>query len=111
MVRERSRLREARNFKSCGVRDCRQLGRTDGVPGHRYGRRVPNVREKGRGGGNPDPSSYEPLHAGLLPAETRAYTDTTAARGTTHFYTLEALRADGSVAGTHVWNCVFQDRV
>ncbi|WP_328880342.1 hypothetical protein [Streptomyces sp. NBC_00299] len=67
--------------------------------------------KRGGGGGNPDPSSYEPLHAGLLPAETRAYTDTTAARGTTHFYTLEALRADGSVAGTHVWNCVFQDRV
>ncbi|MGW9031426.1 PA14 domain-containing protein [Streptomyces sp. NPDC055722] len=55
--------------------------------------------------------AYEPLHAGLLPAETRAYTDTTAARGTTHFYTLEAVRADGSVAGTHVWSCVFQDRV
>ncbi|MFC9290246.1 PA14 domain-containing protein [Streptomyces sp. NPDC057052] len=55
--------------------------------------------------------AYEPLHAGLLPAETRAYTDTTAARGTTHFYTLEAVRADGGVAGTHVWNCVFQDRV
>ncbi|MGV9255672.1 PA14 domain-containing protein [Streptomyces sp. NPDC003697] len=55
--------------------------------------------------------AYERLHAGLLPAETRAYTDTTAARGTTHFYTLEAVRADGSVAGTHVWSCVFQDRV
>ena len=56
-------------------------------------------------------TTYEPLHAGLLPAETRDYTDTTAARGTTHFYTLEAVRADGSVAGTHVWSCVFQDRV
>ncbi|MFE9824281.1 fibronectin type III domain-containing protein [Streptomyces sp. NPDC005791] len=55
--------------------------------------------------------AYEPLHAGLLPAETRLYTDTTAARGTTHFYTLEAVRADGGVAGTHVWSCVFQDRV
>ncbi|MER6624263.1 hypothetical protein [Streptomyces sp. NPDC000931] len=55
--------------------------------------------------------TYEPLHAGLLPAGTRAYTDTTAVRGTTHFYTLEAVRADGSVAGTHVWSCVFQDRV
>ncbi|MEU6807524.1 PA14 domain-containing protein [Streptomyces sp. NPDC046831] len=55
--------------------------------------------------------AYEPLHAGLLPADTRAYTDTTAARGATYFYTLEAVRADGSVAGTHVWNCVFQDRV
>jgi fibronectin type 3 domain-containing protein len=55
--------------------------------------------------------AYEPLHAGLLPAETRAYTDTTAARGTTHFYTLEAVRADGGVAGTYVWDCVFQDRV
>ncbi|MDX2692414.1 hypothetical protein PV416_01540 [Streptomyces ipomoeae] len=53
----------------------------------------------------------EPLHDGLLPAETRAYTDTTAARGTTHFYTVEAVRADGSIAGTHVWSCVFQDRV
>ncbi|WP_405625133.1 PA14 domain-containing protein [Streptomyces sp. NBC_00016] len=55
--------------------------------------------------------AYEPLHAGLLPAQTRAYTDTAAARGTTHFYTLEAVRADGGVAGTYVWNCVFQDRV
>lgn len=53
----------------------------------------------------------EPLHDGLLPAETHAYTDTTAARGTTHFYTVEAVRADGSIAGTHVWSCVFQDRV
>lgn len=60
---------------------------------------------------NATTKTYEPLHAGLLPAETRAYTDTTAARGTTHFYTLEAVRADGSVAGTHVWSCVFQDRV
>ncbi|MFF4656317.1 fibronectin type III domain-containing protein [Streptomyces sp. NPDC001381] len=56
-------------------------------------------------------NAYEPLHEELLPAETRAYTDTTAARGTTHFYTLEAVRADGGVAGTHVWSCVFQDRV
>ncbi|MFF2997295.1 PA14 domain-containing protein [Streptomyces sp. NPDC057950] len=55
--------------------------------------------------------AYEPLHAGLLPAETRAYTDTTAARGTTHFYTLEAVRADGGVVGTHAWSCVFQNRV
>ncbi|MFF3941031.1 PA14 domain-containing protein [Streptomyces phaeofaciens] len=60
---------------------------------------------------NPATKAYEPLHTGLLSAETRAYTDTTAARGTTHFYTLQAVRADGSVAGTHVWNCVFQDRV
>ncbi|WP_367321739.1 fibronectin type III domain-containing protein [Streptomyces sp. HUAS ZL42] len=60
---------------------------------------------------NADTKAYEPLHAGLLPAETRAYTDTTAARGATYFYTLEAVRADGSVAGTHVWSCVFQDRV
>ncbi|GAB7106869.1 hypothetical protein JCM4814A_51830 [Streptomyces phaeofaciens JCM 4814] len=60
---------------------------------------------------NPATHAYEPLHTGLLPAETRAYTDTTAARGTTHFYTLQAVRADGSVAGTHVWNCVFQNRV
>ncbi|MFD9435672.1 hypothetical protein [Streptomyces sp. NPDC060002] len=37
--------------------------------------------------------------------------DTTAARGRTHLYTLEAVRADGGVAGTHVWNCVFQNRV
>ncbi|GAB2864215.1 hypothetical protein GCM10027074_34400 [Streptomyces deserti] len=60
---------------------------------------------------NASTKAYGPLHAGLLSAETRAYTDTTAARGTTHFYTLEAVRADGSVAGTHVWGCVFQDRV
>ncbi|MFI2780875.1 PA14 domain-containing protein [Streptomyces sp. ALB3] len=55
--------------------------------------------------------AYEPLHDGLLPADTRAYTDTTAARGATHFYTLQAVRADGTVVGTHVWHCVFQNRV
>lgn len=55
--------------------------------------------------------AYEPLHTGLLPAQTHRYTDTAAVRGNTYFYTLEAVRADGSVAGTHVWNCVFQDRV
>ncbi|MFF3207466.1 PA14 domain-containing protein [Streptomyces sp. NPDC002962] len=55
--------------------------------------------------------AYEPLHVGLLPAQTRDYTDTTAARGAAHFYTLQAVRADGSVAGTYVWSCVFQDRV
>ncbi|WP_225827219.1 fibronectin type III domain-containing protein [Streptomyces naphthomycinicus] len=60
---------------------------------------------------NGDAKTYQPLHAGLLPASTRTYTDTTAARGTTHFYTLEAVRADGGVAGTYEWSCVFQDRV
>ncbi|KUO09918.1 PA14 domain-containing protein [Streptomyces sp. DSM 15324] len=55
--------------------------------------------------------AYEPLHSGLLPAATRTYTDTTAARGATYFYTLQAVRADGGVAGTHAWSCVFQDRV
>jgi fibronectin type 3 domain-containing protein len=55
--------------------------------------------------------TYQPLHTGLLPAQTRDYTDTKAARGGTYFYTLEAVRADGSVAGTYGWNCVFQDRV
>ncbi|MFF9607648.1 hypothetical protein ACF1GY_36210, partial [Streptomyces sp. NPDC014684] len=54
--------------------------------------------------------TYRPLHTGLLPAQTRHYTDTKAARGDTYFYTLEAVRADGSVAGTFGWNCVFQDR-
>ncbi|MFF8478731.1 hypothetical protein [Streptomyces sp. NPDC015414] len=51
-----------------------------------------------------------PLHTGLLPAQTRHCTVTKATRGGTHFYTLEAVRADGSVAGTYGWNCVFQDR-
>ncbi|MEU9405310.1 PA14 domain-containing protein [Streptomyces sp. NPDC048281] len=55
--------------------------------------------------------TYEPLHAELLPATTRTYTDTTAVRGATYFYTLEAVRTDGSVAGTHPWGCVFQNRV
>ncbi|MFF0837656.1 MULTISPECIES: PA14 domain-containing protein [unclassified Streptomyces] len=54
--------------------------------------------------------TYRPLHTGLLPAQTRHYTDTKAARGDTYFYALEAVRADGSVAGTFGWNCVFQDR-
>ncbi|WP_179202675.1 PA14 domain-containing protein [Streptomyces caniscabiei] len=78
---------------------CDRTADCDTVAGYRVGR------------WNAATKAYEPLHAGLLPAETRAYTDTTAARGTTHFYTLEAVRADGSVAGTHVWGCVFQDRV
>ncbi|MET8408975.1 hypothetical protein ABZV34_12955 [Streptomyces sp. NPDC005195] len=60
---------------------------------------------------NATTKAYEPLHTGLLAADTRAYTDTTAARGATHFYTLEAVRADGTVVGTHAWNCVFQNRV
>ncbi|MFE2540555.1 PA14 domain-containing protein [Actinacidiphila glaucinigra] len=55
--------------------------------------------------------SYEPLHSALLPADTRTYTDSTAARGATHFYTLQAVRADGSIVGTHVWSCVFVDRI
>ncbi|WP_164662814.1 PA14 domain-containing protein [Streptomyces sp. S1A1-7] len=78
---------------------CDKTGECDNVAGYRVSR------------WNAATKAYEPLHAGLLPTETRAYTDTTAARGTTHFYTLEAVRADGSVAGTHVWSCVFQDRV
>lgn len=40
---------------SVGISDFRLLGRTGGVPGHRCGRRVPNVREKGRGRGQPCP--------------------------------------------------------
>ncbi|WP_393081975.1 hypothetical protein [Streptomyces sp. LN704] len=55
--------------------------------------------------------AYEPLHAGLLATETRAYADTTAVRGATLFYLLEAVRADGGVVGTHVWGCVVQNRV
>ncbi|KUN84213.1 fibronectin type III domain-containing protein [Streptomyces griseoruber] len=78
---------------------CDKTAECDSVAGYRVSR------------WNAATKAYEPLHAGLLPSQTRAYTDTTAARGTTHFYTLEAVRADGGIAGTHVWNCVFQDRV
>ncbi|MFD0308362.1 PA14 domain-containing protein [Streptomyces sp. NPDC127119] len=60
---------------------------------------------------NPTTKTYEPLHTDLLSPDTRRYTDTSAERGTTHFYTLQAIHPDGTVAGTHVWNCVFQDRV
>ncbi|MFJ2651839.1 PA14 domain-containing protein [Streptomyces sp. NPDC087420] len=60
---------------------------------------------------NPATKTYEPLHAGLLPADTRTYTDAMAARGATNFYTLEAVRTDNSVAGTYAWYCVFQNRV
>lgn len=60
---------------------------------------------------NPATGAYEPLHEGLLPPTTRTYTDTTATRGDTYFYTLEAVRADGSVAGVHPWYTVVQDRV
>lgn len=55
--------------------------------------------------------TYQPLHSGLLPKPTRTYADITAARGATHFWTLEAVRADGTVAGTYEWSCVFQDGV
>lgn len=79
--------------------ECTKTAECDTVAGYRISR------------WNAATKAYEPLHAGLLPADTRAYTDTTAAQGTTYFYTLEAVRADGSVAGTHVWGCVFQDRV
>ncbi|MEU1513883.1 PA14 domain-containing protein [Streptomyces sp. NPDC005811] len=78
---------------------CDKTVECEGVAGYRVSR------------WNAATKAYEPLHTGLLPAQTRTYTDTTAARGTTHFYTLQAVRADGGVAGTHVWNCVFQDRV
>ncbi|MFE7039506.1 hypothetical protein ACFU9X_08660 [Streptomyces atratus] len=80
-------------------RRCDKTAECDTVAGYRVSRWNAATR------------AYQPLHAGLLSAEPRACTDTTAARGTTHFYTLEAVRADGSVAGTHVWSCVFQDRV
>ncbi|MGW1500397.1 PA14 domain-containing protein [Streptomyces mirabilis] len=79
--------------------ECTKTAECDTVTGYRVSR------------WNATTKAYEPLHAGLLPADTRAYTDTTAAQGSTYFYTLEAVRADGSVAGTHVWGCVFQDRV
>jgi hypothetical protein len=78
---------------------CTKTAECDTVAGYRVSR------------WNATTKAYEPLHAGLLPTDTRAYTDTTAVQGTTYFYTLEAVRADGSVAGTHVWGCVFQDRV
>ncbi|MGW8768505.1 PA14 domain-containing protein [Streptomyces sp. NPDC055815] len=59
--------------------------------------------------------TYEPQHAGLLPltaAGTPAWwTDTAATPGNTYFYVLEALRADGSVAGTYAWDSVYEDRV
>ncbi|HWU12177.1 MAG TPA: PA14 domain-containing protein [Streptomyces sp.] len=78
---------------------CDRTAECDSVEGYRISR------------WNAATKAYEPLHAGLLPVDTRAYTDTTAARGATHFYTLQAVRADGRVMGTHVWSCVFQDRV
>ncbi|MEE1753066.1 PA14 domain-containing protein [Streptomyces sp. SP18CS02] len=60
---------------------------------------------------NPATEAYEPLPGGLLPVETRSYADSTATRGNTYFYTLEAVRADGSVAGVYPWYTVVQDRV
>ncbi|WP_052499185.1 PA14 domain-containing protein [Streptomyces vietnamensis] len=57
--------------------------------------------------------AYEPQHAGLIqvPASGTWWTDTTATPGSTYFYLLEALRADGSVAGTYAWYTVYEDRV
>ncbi|WP_066953690.1 PA14 domain-containing protein [Streptomyces lushanensis] len=78
---------------------CDRTAECDTVTGYRVSRWDPAAK------------AYRPLHAEPLPAQTRAFTDTTATRGTTYFYTLEAVRADGGVAGTHTWNCVFQDRV
>ncbi|MYV54180.1 PA14 domain-containing protein, partial [Streptomyces sp. SID3212] len=60
---------------------------------------------------NASTKAYEPLHAGLLGAGTRAYADGAAVRGATYFYVLEAVGAGGGVVGTHAWACVFQDRV
>ncbi|MFB7337744.1 PA14 domain-containing protein [Streptomyces adustus] len=60
---------------------------------------------------NPTTETYEPRHDGLLPADTRTWTDTTATKGTSYFYTLQAVRADGSVAGTYAWDCVVQNRI
>jgi fibronectin type 3 domain-containing protein len=60
---------------------------------------------------NPATETYESLPGGQLSAETRSYIDTTATRGDTYFSMLEALRADGSVAGVYPWHTVVQDRV
>ncbi|MEU9983068.1 PA14 domain-containing protein [Streptomyces sp. NPDC050856] len=60
---------------------------------------------------NPATEAYEPLPGGQLSAATRSFIDTTATRGDTYFYTLEALGADGSVAGVYPWYTVVQDRV
>lgn len=59
--------------------------------------------------------TYEPQHTGLLPLPVTGtaaqWTDTAATPGNTYFYVLEALRADGSVAGTYTWDTVYEDRV
>ncbi|MER8046817.1 PA14 domain-containing protein [Streptomyces sp. NPDC094032] len=64
---------------------------------------------------NPETGAYEPLHADPIPARAQGivtrWVDTTATPRNTYFYTLQALRADGSVAGTYVWDYVYQDRV
>ncbi|GHF94814.1 fibronectin type III domain-containing protein [Streptomyces filamentosus] len=51
-------------------------------------------------------STYEPLHAGLLPTTGTRHTDTTALPGGTYFYTFQALRADGTVVATRVLSAV-----
>ncbi|MFV2120284.1 hypothetical protein ACE14D_18330 [Streptomyces sp. Act-28] len=60
---------------------------------------------------NPATEAYEHRHDGLLPADARSWVDTTATKGDTYFYTLEAVTADGAVVGTYPWCIVFQDRV
>ncbi|MFG2329992.1 fibronectin type III domain-containing protein [Streptomyces sp. NPDC048604] len=60
---------------------------------------------------NQTSQAYEPLTSELLPADTRSWTDHSATRGDTYFYMLEAVRADGSVAGYYMWYTVVQDRV
>ncbi|MFJ9635566.1 PA14 domain-containing protein [Streptomyces sp. NPDC101178] len=60
---------------------------------------------------NPTAKAYEPQHDGLLPAGARTWEDSTATKGNTYFYTLEAVTADGTVVGTYPWYIVFQDRV
>ncbi|MFI2765813.1 PA14 domain-containing protein [Streptomyces echinatus] len=60
---------------------------------------------------NPATNAYEPQHDGLLPADARTWADTTATKGNTYFYTLEAVTADGAVVGTYPWYTIFQDRV
>lgn len=50
--------------------------------------------------------AYEPLHAGLLPATDRIYSDTTSQPGNAYFYTFEAIRTDGTSATLFTWQTV-----
>ncbi|WP_051845705.1 fibronectin type III domain-containing protein [Streptomyces globisporus] len=55
---------------------------------------------------NPTTKTYEPLHTGLLPTTNTGFVDRTTVSGQAYFYTLQALRADGTTVATRLLSTV-----